>query len=67
MLTRKDFIKKANEFISMYKRYNTKIKHILVINETVNGYCRFAKKSNKRFDEKRFREYIERGIYGNAI
>ena len=65
MLTRKDFIKKADEFISMYKRYNTKIKHILVINEAINGYCEFAKESNKRFDEIRFRDYIEKGLYDN--
>jgi len=67
MLTRKDFIKKADEFINMYKRYEEKINHILVINNAVKGYCEFAKKSNERFDEQRFRDYIEVGIYGNKI
>ena len=62
MLTRKDFIKKAYEFIKLINKSDT-----LTYNIFIQEYCKIAKKSNERFDEKRFREYIERGIYGNAI
>ena len=62
MLTRKDFIKKADEFIKLINKSDT-----LTYNIFIQEYCKIPKKSNERFDEKRFREYIERGIYGNAI
>ena len=62
MLTRKDFIKQADEFIKLIKENKD-----LTYSNKIIEYMEIAKKSNERFDEKRFREYIERGIYGNAI
>ena len=67
MLTRKDFIKKANEFIEQLKdkkdlsfmtRYGT-------MSNRVKEYCEIAKQSNPRFSEIRFRDWIERGLYDN--
>jgi predicted metal-binding transcription factor (methanogenesis marker protein 9) len=65
MLTRKDFIKKANEFINTYKTYKNKNAWILsqVWIYQITDYCKIAKKSNERFDEIRFRDYIEKGLY----
>tara|TARA_Y100000296_G_C4940920_1_gene141417 strand:- start:190 stop:384 length:195 start_codon:yes stop_codon:yes gene_type:complete len=63
MLTRKDFIKKADEFINIYKSSNAHdIRNEIWIKEIID-YCKIAKKSNERFDEIRFRDYIERGLY----
>ena len=62
MLTRKDFIKKANEFINTYKNKNAWILSQVWINQ-ISDYCKIAKESNKRFDEIRFRDYIEKGLY----
>ena len=60
MLTRKDFIKKANEFIEEIKNptlsQNDRIKEY-------NNYCELAIKSNPRFDIGRFSDYIVKGIY----
>jgi hypothetical protein len=64
MFTRKDFIETANDIILVAKGYpnNTKL-----ITNLTKVKCEEFKKSNKRFDEKRFREYIEVGIYGNKV
>ena len=53
MLTRKDFIKKADEFIKLINKSDT-----LTYNIFIQEYCKIAKKSNERFDEKRFRKPI---------
>ena len=58
MLTRKDFIKKADEFIELIKNSDT-----LTYNIFIEEYIQIAKKSNERFDAIRFRDYIERGLY----
>ena len=64
MFTRKDFIETANDIILVAKGYpnNTKL-----INNLTKVKCEEFKKSNPRFDEVRFREYIEVGIYGNTV
>ena len=64
MLTRKDFIKKANEFINTYKNKNAWVLSQVWVNQ-ISDYCKIAKKSNERFDEIRFRDYIEKGLYDN--
>ena len=61
MLTRKDFIKKANEYIEKIKD-KTKHTDFNKVYDIAN-YCDIAKKSNSKFDEKRFRDYIEKGLY----
>ena len=63
MLTRKDFIEVANNIISNHK--DTKNKKD--IDFLLNFFIDYFKKSNPRFDEIRFREYIEVGIYGNTV
>lgn len=68
MLTRKDFIKRADEFIQLGK--NTKkcnFIELMTVGCQIDNYCDIAKESNQRFDEQRFRNYIEVGIYGNNI
>ena len=60
MLTKKDFTKRANEFIQLSK--NGKM-----IGHQIDNYCYIAKESNERFNEQRFRDYIEVGVYGNKI
>ena len=60
MLTRKDFIKKANEFIEQLKDKNN-VEYVVIDN--IVNYCKIAKISNPRFDEIRFRDWIERGLY----
>ena len=64
MFTRKDFIETANDIIFVAKGYpnNTKL-----INNLTKIKCEESKKSNPRFDEVRFREFIEVGIYGNKV
>jgi len=39
----------------------------MTIGHQIDNYCYIAKESNQRFDEQRFRNYIEVGIYGNSI
>ena len=68
MLTRKDFIKKANELIEQYKLEINKYPDAKkLINDglkvNVAEYGRIAHQSNPRFDEIRFRDWVERGIY----
>ena len=60
MLTRKDFIQKANEFIEQLKDKNN-VEYVVIDN--IVNYCKIAKNSNPRFDEIRFRDWIERGLY----
>ena len=55
MLTKKDFI-------NTYKNKNAWILSQVWINQ-ITDYCKIAKKSNERFDEIRFRDYIEKGLY----
>ena len=64
MFTRKDLIETANDIILVAKGYpnNTKL-----INNLTKVKCQEFKKSNPRFDEVRFREFIEVGIYGNKV
>ena len=64
MFTRKDFIETANDIILVAKGYPNNTK--LIINLT-KVKCQEFKKSNPRFDEVRFREFIEVGIYGNKV
>ena len=64
MFTRKDFIETANDIILVAKGYPNNTK--LINNLTKVKYEEF-KKSNPRFDEVRFREFIEVGIYGNKV
>ena len=58
MLTRKDFIKKANEFVKLIKENKD-----LTYSNKIIEYIEIAEKSNKRFDSIRFRDYIEKGVY----
>ena len=58
MLTRKDFIKKANEFVKLIKENKD-----LTYSNKIIEYIEFAEKSNKRFDSIRFRDHIEKGLY----
>jgi len=74
MLTRKDFIKKADEIINIINVHNSKKGYkpfisidTFDISMMVKEYSQIAKKSNERFDEQRFRDYIEVGIYGNTV
>ena len=62
-LTRKHFIKQANEFIEQLKSVKRNIpKESLIIDE-INNYCELAIISNPRFDRGRFNEWITRGLY----
>ena len=63
MLTKKDFTEVANKIISNHK--NTKNKKD--IDFLINFFIDYFKKSNPRFNEIIFREYIEVGIYGNKV
>ena len=64
MLTRKDFTEVANTIISNCKNNNKSNKDIDFV---INFFIDTFKKSNPRFNEIRFREYIEKGIYGNTV
>ena len=58
MLTRKDFIKKADEFVKLIKENKD-----LTYSNKIIEYIEIAEKSNERFDSIRFRDYIEKGLY----
>jgi len=64
MLTKKDFTEVANTIISNCKNNNKSKKDIDFV---INFFIDTFKKSNHRFNEKRFREFIEKGIYGTII
>ena len=64
MLTRKDFIKKADEFIKQLKDkkdLSFMTKHGTMSNR-IKEYCEKAKQSNSRFDIGRFNDYIIKGV-----
>ena len=67
MLTRKHFIKKADELIEQYKLENKahpNCKKLLDkgLEILVAEYSRIAIKSNPRFDIGRFNDYIVKGV-----
>ena len=67
MLTRKDFIKKANELIEQYKLENKihpKCKKLLDkgLEVCVAEYSRIAEQSNPKFDRGRFNDWIAKGV-----
>ena len=64
MLTKKDFTEVANTIISNCKNNNKSKKDIDFV---INFFIDTFKKSNPRFNEKRFREFIEMGIYDTVI
>jgi len=59
MLTRKDFIKKANEFIVEIKNPTISQKDRI---KEYNNYCELAIISNPRFDVGRFNDWITKGV-----
>ena len=60
MLTRKDFIKKANQLIATEKNNEFAEGEL---QELIEMFCIKFKQSNPRFSEIRFRDWIERGLY----
>jgi hypothetical protein len=67
MLTRKDFIKKANELIKDYKGTINKYPDAKKIADKglevlVAEYSRIAEQSNPRFDKGRFNDWIAKGV-----
>ena len=60
MLTRKDFIKKANQLIATEKNKEFAEGEL---QELIEMFCIKFKQSNPRFSEIRFRDWIERGLY----
>ena len=67
MLTKKDFTKRADEFIQLGKNSKRNTTELMIIGQQIDNYCYIAKESNERFNEQRFRDYIEVGVYGNKI
>jgi hypothetical protein len=71
MLTRKHFIKKADEFIEQLKNIKDsnmdseswELEEIII--KDINNYCELAIKSNPRFDIGRFNDWITRGLNDN--
>ena len=67
MLTRKDFIKKANELIEQLHNVKRDIsKESFIVND-INKYCELAIISNPRFDRGRFNDYITKGLYEKGL
>tara|TARA_R110002051_G_scaffold278246_1_gene339582 strand:- start:129 stop:338 length:210 start_codon:yes stop_codon:yes gene_type:complete len=64
MQTKKDFEQVANSIIKSCKKKDYKPASIRYV---INFFVTSFKKSNPRFDEVRFREFIEKGIYGTVI
>ena len=60
MLTRKDFIKKANQLIATENNNEFAEGEL---QELIEMFCIKFKQSNPRFSEIRFRDWIERGLY----
>ena len=68
MLTRKDFIKKADEFIEQLKSVKDstidseswELEEIII--KDINNYCELAIISNPRFDIGRFKDWIAKGV-----
>jgi hypothetical protein len=64
MQTKKDFEQVANSIIKSCKKKDYKPASIRYV---INFFITNFKKSNPRFDEVRFREFIEKGIHGTVI
>ena len=67
MLTRKDFIKKADELIEQYKLEINKYPNAKKLIDkglemNVLEYSKIAEKSNARFDIGRFNDWIAKGV-----
>ena len=62
-LTRKHFIKQANEFIKQLHSIKRNIYKESLIIDDINRYCELAIISNPRFDRGRFNEWITKGLY----
>jgi len=62
-LTRKHFIKQANEFIKQLKSVKRNISQESLVIDEINNYCELAIISNPRFDRGRFNNYITKGLY----
>jgi hypothetical protein len=62
-LTRKHFIKQANEFIKQLHNVKRNIYKESLIIDDINRYCELAIISNPRFDRGRFNEWITKGLY----
>jgi len=63
-LTRKHFIKQANEFIEQLKNVKDSELEKMIMND-IENYCKLAIISNHRFDIGRFNDWIARGLYDN--
>ena len=61
-LTRKHFIKQANEFIEQLKSVKGHILYEPIIIDEINRYCELAIISNPRFDIGRFKDWIAKGV-----
>jgi len=57
-MTRKHFIKKAEQFINDLK-FCVYAEQVDAVNSQIRWYCNYAKEVNTRFDEKKFKEYIK--------
>ena len=61
-LTRKHFIKQADEFIKQLKNVKDSYLEEIIMNN-IKNYCKLAIISNHRFDIGRFNDWIARGLY----
>ena len=61
-LTRKHFIKQADEFIKQLKNVRNSYLEEIIMNN-IENYCKLAIISNPRFDIGRFNNWIARGLY----
>jgi len=61
-LTRKHFIKQADEFIKQLKNVRNSYLEEIIMNN-IENYCKLAIISNPRFDIGRFNDWIARGLY----
>jgi|TARA_Y100000034_G_scaffold56040_1_gene68730 predicted RNA-binding protein with EMAP domain len=61
-LTRKHFIKQADEFIKQLKNVRNSYLEEIIMNN-IENYCKLAIISNPRFDVGRFNDWIARGLY----
>ena len=66
-LTRKHFIKQANEFIEQLHNVKRDISKESFIVNAINKYCELAIISNPRFDRGRFNDYITKGLYEKGL
>ena len=61
-LTRKHFIKQADEFIKQLKNVRNSYLEEIIMNN-IENYCKLAIIYNPRFDIGRFNDWIARGLY----